>query len=307
MNAADITKLKAAGICTVEGLQMSTKKDVLNIRGITDARYDNLVKAAAHVSCRASGQFQSASELRTGFESRFHVSTGSGELDAILGGGMESCSLTEIYGEFRTGKSQLMMTLAVTAQLGPNAGKVIYVDTEGNFRPARLEAICRRFEVEFDTVLDNIMVARIFTTDQQEEVPIQVEAKIDEDDTNFSVLIIDSLMALWRTDYSGRGELSERQQRIGKHLNLLKKLSERHNMAVVYSNQVMSDPAGGMTYVSDPKKAVGGHVVAHASTTRIMFRKGRENERIAKVIDSPDMPEADARFLITDSGIRDSD
>jgi len=106
-------------------------------------------------------------------------------------------------------------------------------------------------------VLDNILVARIFNVDQQEDIPQQVEAKISEDQTSYSVLIIDSIMSLWRTDYSGRGELSERQQRLGKHLNHLKKLAERHNIAVLYSNLVMSDPAGGMTYVPDPKKAVG--------------------------------------------------
>lgn len=107
----------------------------------------------------------------------------------------------------------------------------------GAFRPNRLEPICKRYDVDFETVLDNILYARIFTTDQQEEVPVQIEAKIDQDDTAFSLIIIDSLMNLWRTDYSGRGELSERQQRVGRHLNLLKKLAERHNLAVIYSNQ----------------------------------------------------------------------
>jgi len=284
---------------------MSTKKDILAIRGITEARFTSLVQAASQISDRASGKFKSASEIRSEQASRHHVSTGSRELDAILGGGMESASLTEIYGEFRTGKSQLMMTLAVTGQLGANAGKVIFVDTEGGFRPERLLKICERFDVDHQTVLDNILYARIFSTDQQEEVTCQIEAKIHEDDAPVSLVIIDSLMALWRTDYSGRGELSERQQRLGRHLNQLKKLSERHNLAVVYTNQVMSDPAGGMTYVPDPKKAVGGHVVAHASTTRIMFRKGRDNERIAKIIDSPNMPEAEARFLITERGVAD--
>ncbi|CAK9021717.1 Meiotic recombination protein DMC1/LIM15 homolog [Durusdinium trenchii] len=286
---------------------MANKKDVLNIRGITDARYANLVEAASKISMRASGRFKSASEVALELSSRFHISTGSTELDAILGGGMESCSLTEIYGEYRTGKSQLTMTLAVTAQLGSRPGKVIYVDTEGAFRPERLATICARFGVDHNTVLDNILFARVFTTDQQEEVPIQVEAKIDEDETPYSLLVIDSMMALWRTDFSGRGELSERQQRIGRHLNMLKKLAERHNLAVVYTNQVMSDPSGGMTYVSDPKKPVGGHVIAHAATTRLFFKKGRDNERVAKVVDSPNMPEAEGRFLITESGIADSE
>lgn len=120
---------------------MATKKDILNIRGITDARYANLVQAASAVSCRASGQFLSAAEVQSNQARRFHISTGSKELDAILGGGVESSSTTEIYGEFRTGKSQLMMTLAVLAQLGAHAGKVVYVDTEGECKTKVLKML----------------------------------------------------------------------------------------------------------------------------------------------------------------------
>jgi len=134
-----------------------------------------------------------------------------------------------------------------------------------------------------------------------------VEALIDKDDgTPYSMVIIDSLTALWRVDYSGRGELSERQQRLGKFLNGLRKLAERHNLAVLYTNQVMSDPSGGMSFVQDPKKPVGGHVVAHASNTRIHLRKGRDAERIAKLVDSPTLAEADATFLLGAGGVGDA-
>lgn len=138
---------------------------------------------------------------------------------------------------------------------------MVYVDTEGNFFPERLRAICDRFGVEHDTVLENIIVARVFNTDQQEAIPALIEQQIDQDNgAPYAMVIIDSLMSLWRVDFNGRGELSERQQRLGKHLNLLRRLAERHNLAVVYTNQVMSDPSGGLTFVPDPKKAVGGHV-----------------------------------------------
>lgn len=251
--------------------------------------------------------FKTGTQLRVDHQLKFKISTGSAQFDAVLGGGIESKSLTEIYGEYRTGKTQLFLTMCVTAQLNEKkGGKVIFVDTEGSFSPDRLKTICERFNVVHETVLDNIIYARIHTVDQQEKIPEMIEAQIDQDSNSpYAAIILDSLMSLYRCDFSGRGELSERQQHIAKHLNQLRKLSERHNLAVVYSNHVMSDPSGGLTFVSDPKKPVGGHVVAHASTTRIMLKKGRETERIARVVDSPTLPEADATFNLSEQGVGD--
>lgn len=128
--------------------------------------------------------------------------------------------------------------------LAVNSCQVIYVDTEGTFRPERLVPICERFMVDSNTALENIIVARVYTCDVLRELPAQMEAAMEDD--QFALIIIDSLMALWRNDYVGRGELSERQQKLGYFLNLLKKISERHNVAVVYTNLVMSDPGAGI-------------------------------------------------------------
>lgn len=191
---------------------------MLEVKGITEARYLSLVEAAGKVSDLHSGKFRTAVQLREEHAGRFRISTGSKELDAALGGGVETKMLTEVFGEYRTGKSQLCATLAVTAQLDPKfGGKVVYCDTEGNFSPERLKPICERFGVDHETILNNIVCARIFSTDQQENLAQLIEAQIDEDEgAPYSLVIIDSLMALWRVDYSGRGELSERQQRLGR-------------------------------------------------------------------------------------------
>lgn len=308
VNASDVDKLKAAGIHSVEGLQMATKKQVLEVRGITEARYASLISAASTVSDRTAGAFKSAADVKTAFQAcKYHVSTGSSELDTLLGGGMESGSLTEIYGEYRTGKTQLCMTMAITAQINSTRpGKVAYIDTEGTFMPKRLEAVAERFQVDFDAALGNILVCRAYNVDQQQEVLAHLEAKLCEEDS-MSLVIVDSIMSLWRTDFCGRGELSERQQKLGKYLNALKQIAERHNIAVVYTNVVMSDPSGGMTFVADPKKPAGGHVLAHASNTRVSLRKGRDTERIAKLVDSSHLPEGEARFFISNNGVADSD
>jgi meiotic recombination protein DMC1 len=194
-------------------------------------------------------------------------------------------AITEIHGEFRTGKTQLAMTLCVTSQLpremGGGNGKVAVVDTEGSFRAERLQAIADRFGVDRDTVLEQVVVARAFTVDQQQQALVNISAKMSEEP--FRMLIVDSVMSILRTEYCGRGELSERQQRLGQMLGGMRKLAEEFNIAVVCTNQVMSDPAGGVFASADPKKPVGGHVLAHAVTNRLHVRKGKGQERIVKV------------------------
>ncbi|XP_072512226.1 meiotic recombination protein DMC1/LIM15 homolog isoform X4 [Notamacropus eugenii] len=160
----------------------------------------------------------------------FHITTGSQEFDKLLGGGIESMAITEAFGEFRTGKTQLSHTFCVTAQLpgagGYPGGKVIFVDTENTFRPDRLRDIADRFNVDHDAVLDNVLYARAYTSEHQMELLDYVAAKFHEEAGIFKLLIIDSIMALFRVDFSGRGELAERQQKLAQMLSRLQKISE---------------------------------------------------------------------------------
>ncbi len=121
----------------------------------------------------------------------------------------------------------------------------------------------------------------------------------------FKLLIIDSITANLRVDYNGRGELAERQQRLGIMMSRLRKLADEYNVAIVITNQVMSDPSGGAMFVVDPKKPLGGHVLAHASTIRLSVRKGKAEQRVIKVVDAPNLPEAEASYTITAQGITD--
>ena len=237
------------------------------------------------------------------------ITTGSIALDKILGGGVETGSITELFGEFRTGKTQLAHTLCVTSQLSfgmhGGQGKVVYLDTEGNFRPERIESIADRFGLDVEQTLDNIIICRVFNHDEQMEIVKPIAALLsDADQGPFRVLLIDSIIALFRVEFSGRGELSERQQKLGQHLASLVRVAEEFNIAVVVINQCMADP-GAMSMFGPVIKPVGGHVLAHASTTRVMLKKGKGEQRIAKIFDSPLMPEEDATFQITNGGIAD--
>lgn len=219
-------------------------------------------------------------------------------------------SITEVFGEFRTGKTQLSHTLCVSAQLpganGYTGGKVIFIDTENTFRPDRLREIADRFNLDQNAMLDNVLYCRAYTSEHQYELMDSVAAKFHEEPGVFKLMIIDSIMALFRVDFCGRGELADRQQKLAQMLSRLQKLSEEFNVAVFVTNQMTADPGATMSFQADPKKPIGGHILAHASTTRISLRKGRGETRIAKIYDSPDLPENEATFAVTSGGIADA-
>lgn len=235
------------------------------------------------------------------------ITTGSQELDNLLGGGLESGNLTEVFGEFRTGKTQLCHTVAVTSQLpqdiGGGEGKVLYIDTEGTFRPERCVMIAERFAMDPNDVLDNISYARAYNTEHQSKLINEAQKILHE--SKHALIIVDSATALFRTDYVGRGELSERQQQLGQFLRSLMRLADTFGCAVLITNQVVADPTGSS--FGSSIKPIGGNIIAHASQTRLSLRKGRGSSRCCKIYDSPNLPESECTFSITSNGIQDSE
>uniref|UniRef100_A0A4W6DQH1 DNA repair protein RAD51 homolog n=1 Tax=Lates calcarifer TaxID=8187 RepID=A0A4W6DQH1_LATCA len=292
ISASDIKKLEDAGFHTIEAVAYAPKKELLNIKGISEAKADKILPLEFH---------QRRAEI-------IQISTGSKELDKLLQGGIETGSITEMFGEFRTGKTQLCHTLAVTCQLpidqGGGEGKAMYIDTEGTFRPERLLAVAERYGLVGSDVLDNVAYARAFNTDHQTQLLYQASAMMAE--SRYALLIVDSATALYRTDYSGRGELSARQGHLGRFLRMLLRLADEFGVAVVITNQVVAQVDGAAMFSADPKKPIGGNILAHASTTRLYLRKGRGETRICKIYDSPCLPEAEAMFAINADGVGDA-
>ena len=196
------------------------------------------------------------------------------------------------------------MTAQLGLEQGGGLGKVCVIDTENSFRPENIGPIAERYQLVPEDVLENIVYTKAFTSDSQMQIIEQLGALFSTE--RYSVLIIDSIMALFRTEYTGRGMLAERQQNLSRMLGRLKKVAEEYNIAVVMTNQVQSDPSGQM-FVADPKKHVGGHVLAHASTVRLMTRNGRAGTKVLKVEQHPSMPQNDAGFSITEQGVADAD
>ena len=304
ISAADIGKLKSGGIFTIGTVMMTCKKRMTKIKGLSEAKVD---KIKAVCSQMTDSSFMTGNQVREKRESVFKITMGAKSLDELLGGGLETMSITEAFGEFRTGKTQIAHTLCVTAQLprnmGGGNGKVMYIDTEGTFRPDRIVPIAERYDLDPTAVLDNIVYARAYTHEHQEELLLKAAAQMVED--QFRLLVIDSITALFRVDFTGRGELAERQQKLGRMLAMITKMSEEFNIAVFITNQVVSDPGASAMFVSDPKKPIGGHIMAHASTTRLYLRKGRGEQRICKIYDSPCIPESECIYQIGNGGIMD--
>lgn len=302
----DLKKLMEQGYHTVESIAYATKKALTLIKGISDVKADKLLAEASKLVPMG---FTTATEYHKQRADIIHLTTGAKELDKLLGGGIETGSITEIFGEFRTGKTQLCHTLCVTCQLaleqGGGEGKALYIDTEGTFRPERLVAIAQRFGLNSDDVLDNVAYARAYNSDHQSQLLIQCSAMLAE--SRYALLVVDSATALYRTDYAGRGELSARQMHLAKFLRSLLRIADEFGVAVVITNQVVANPDGGAMFVKDAKKPIGGNIIAHASTTRLSLRKGKGTQRVCKIYDSPCLPEEEAIFSITENGVVDAE
>ncbi|GCE99957.1 meiotic recombination protein dmc1 [Zygosaccharomyces mellis] len=306
INASDLQKLKASGIFTINTVLSTTRRHLAKIKGLSEVKVEKIKEAAGKIIKVGFIPATIQLDIR---QKVYSISTGSKQLDSILGGGIMTMSITEVFGEFRCGKTQMSHTLCITAQLskelGGGEGKVAYIDTEGTFRPERIKQIAERYELDPEVCLENISYARALNSEHQMELVEQLGGELSTG--QYRLVVVDSIMANFRVDYSGRGELNERQQKLNQHLFRLNRLSEEFNVAVFMTNQVQSDPGASALFASaDGRKPVGGHVLAHASATRILLRKGRGDERVAKLQDSPDMPEKECVYVISEKGITDS-
>ena len=218
---------------------MNTKRNLCKLKGMSEAKIEKIKEAAGKI---LDAGFITAMELSVKRQQVMKISTGSTELDKLVGGGIETMSITEAFGEFRTGKTQICLTLCVSCQMpqadGSTGGKAAFIDTEGTFRPDRLAKIAERFELDPEEVLDNVIYARAFNSEHQLELITLIAAKFAEEPGQYRLLVVDSVISLFRTDFSGRGELGERQQKLNQMLAKLTKIAEEYNVAVFITNQV---------------------------------------------------------------------
>jgi len=296
-------KLEAAGVYDLMGLAVMSPPALSEMAGIGEAVARKAIQAARGMMNLG---FMDAYEFAKKREDICYISTGSEALNGLLGGkGVETRAITEAYGAFGSGKTQLALTLSVNSQLpkekGGAEGKTVYIDTEGTFRPDRIRQLAEGLGANPEKVLKNILVARAFNSDHQILLIDKINEMIKEGEP-IKLVIIDSLTAHFRAEFAGREQLADRQQKLNRYLHNLMKMTEQHNLAVFVTNQVMSNPA---VMFGDPTTAIGGHILGHASTYRLYLRRGKAGSRVAKLIDTPNLPENECQFWLTEHGVRD--
>ncbi len=252
-------KLMQAGYKTLESIAVASPMELVEVAGlgeITAAKAINAARESLEMG------YETADKLHARRQLIGRISTGSKELDALTGGGIETLSITEIYGAFASSKTQWAFQLSVMVQLpkekGGLNGNVLYIDSENSFRPERVVQIAKAKGLDSDKVLKNIFVARAYNADHQMLLAEKATEMIKE--KNIKLVIVDSLTSQFRSEFLGRGQLSDRQQRLNKHMHTLMKLAEMQNLAVLVTNQVMSRPD---IMFGDPTAPIGGHIVAH--------------------------------------------
>ena len=299
VGAATAEKLALAGYDNLMAIAVSSPGQLTELAGASEAVARKMIQCARDALDMG---FESGEELLKRRERVIKIKTGSTAVDGILGGGIETGAITECFGEFGSGKTQIGHVLAVNTQKDDPESFVAYIDTENTFRPERIKQIAIGAGLEPEKVLKNIMVARAYNSDHQMLLVEKIEDLIKKQNLKVKLIIVDSLTAHFRAEFIGRGTLADRQQKINKHMHSLLKLADSYNLAVYLTNQVMAKPD---MFFGDPTQAIGGHIVAHASTFRIYLRKGKKGSRVAKLIDSPNLPEQEAGFIVTEGGLKD--
>lgn len=296
-----IEKLEDAGYAELMSLATASSGIIAAVADVGEGTATKIINAARDALDMGFENGLKALERRQLIEK---IPTGSKALDDLLNGGLETQAITECYGAFGSSKTQIAHQLAVNVQKpkeeGGMEGSVLYLDTENTFRPERIQQMAEALGMDSQKVLENIYIARAYNSDHQ--MILAEKAKDIMKEKNIKLVIVDSLMAHFRSDYVGRGTLSDRQQKLNRHMHELQKLGDTFNAAIYVTNQVMSRPN---VLFGDPTAAIGGHIVGHASTFRIYLRKSRQNLRVAKLVDSPYLPEGEAVFSVTTEGIKD--
>jgi len=280
---------------------MATARE-LEPAGISEKKAFSIIEEARS---NIGVSFIRADELLEMRKSVLRLTSGSKVIDALLDGGLETQTITEFYGEYGTGKSQICHQLCVNVQLPPERGGLngaaLYVDSENTFRTERIVQMSKHLGLDPVQVAKNIIYAEAYTSDHQMFLLDHADQVIKEN--NVKLIIVDSLTAHFRSEYIGREMLAPRQQRLNKHMHKLIALARAFNAVAVVTNQVMAKPD---VFFGDAVHPIGGHIVGHTSHTRVYLRRAAHGPvRIARLVSSPYLPEGEEIFKVTENGIED--
>ncbi len=296
VGAATAEKLVSGGYHDMLSIAVASPSQLLESAGVSEAVARKMINAARD-SMKMG--FESGHDVMKKRELVMKISVGCSNFNELMDGGFETGAISECFGEFGSGKTQVAHILAVQTLLVDPSHRAVYIDTENTFRPERITQLANAIGLDPEDALSRIMVARAYNSDHQMLLTEKVESLIKEQGMNVKLVVVDSLTAHFRAEFIGRGTLAERQQKLNRHMHTLGRLASSNNLCVFVTNQVMSKPD---QFFGDPTQAIGGHVVAHASTFRIYLRKGKKGSRVAKLIDAPNLPDGECAFMVEEGG-----
>ncbi len=298
VGAATADKLALAGFDDLMAVAVATPGELIDAAGLTEAVARKMIQEArGHLKMG----FMSGADILAKRAKVLRISTGSKNFDGIVGGGFETGAIIECFGAYGSSKTQVGHSLCVQVQKMDPKAVAVYIDTENTFRPERIQDMAKGAGLDPQKALANIKVARAFNSDHQMLLAEKV-ADLVKEGLPVRLVVVDSLTAHFRAEFVGRGTLAERQQKLNKHMHVLSKLADMYNICIYVTNQVMAKPD---QFFGDPTEAIGGHIVGHNSTFRIYLRKGKKGTRVAKLVDSPNLADAEAIFEVTEKGLKD--
>ncbi len=299
---ATAEKLRENGYDDILALAVASPKDLSEVAGIGEGAAVKIINAARKLA--DVGNFESGEEILKRRQLVKKLTTSSKGLDGLLGGGLETQSITEFFGEFGSGKTQIMQQLAVNAtspeEMGGMNSDVLIIDTENTFRPERILQMAKAKGLDPEDTLRRINVARAYNSHHQ--ILLAEKALEEAKNKNIRLLIVDSLTSHFRAEFMGRGSLAERQQLLNRHMHDLLKFGLLNNAIIAVTNQVSARPD---VFFGDPTAPIGGNIVGHTATFRVYLRKSKAGRRIARLIDSPNLPEGEVVIQVTEDGISD--
>ena len=302
---ATAEKLESVGFSDLMAIAVATPGEVVEATAMSEAMAKKLIAVARN---SLDMGFESGDMLLERRSRILKLSSGVKAFDTLMGGGFETGCIIECFGTYGSSKTQIAHQLAVNVQLpaskGGAEGCVVYIDTENTFRPERITQMAEGKGLDPAKVLKNITGAKAYNSDHQMLLAEKVEDLIKKDGLNVKLVIVDSLTAHFRAEFVGRGTLAERQQKLNKHMHILSKLADVHNLCVYVTNQVMAKPD---QFFGDPTEAIGGNIVGHNSTFRVYLRKGKKGSRVAKLVDAPNLPDGECGFMVEMDGLHDLD
>ena len=327
---ATADKLVENGFESYQSIAVASPGEMSNTADIGESSAADIINAARDAA--DVGGFETGATVLERRQEIGKLSWQIEEVDDLLGGGIETQSITEVYGEFGSGKSQVTHQMAVNVQLATEHGGLdggcIFVDSEDTFRPERIDDMVRglddeilademeRREIEgtpsdeaameelVEAFLDQIHVAKAFNSNHQillAEKAKELAGEHEESEWPIRIVCVDSLTAHFRAEYVGRGELAERQQKLNKHLHDLMRIGDLFNTSILVTNQVASNPD---SYFGDPTQAIGGNILGHASTFRMYLRKSKGNKRIVRLVDAPNLADGEAVMRVEGAGLK---